>query len=188
MMLYPNIINIKKSHIVLKILLSISAACIVICFVINKLFTPQIKWSFLVTLGIIYTWITVLYSISKNRNIASHVLLQTIIVLILTFLIDEIIGYRGWSINIGMPIIIGISNITMFILTIVSRKHYFKYGLYQIILSIISILVIILLISKAKYKIISVSITSIITVITLILSIALCGKDLKEKLYRVFHI
>lgn len=188
MMLYPNIINIKKSHKTIKILLSISIVIILICFFINKLFTPQIKWSFLVTLGIIYTWITVMYSIKTSLNIASHVLLQTIIGLILTFLVDEIIGYRGWSINIGMPIIIVISNITMFILTIVSRKKYFKYGLYQIILSLISMLVIVLLIAKAKYRIISVSITSVVTAITLILSIALCGKDLKEKLHRVFHI
>lgn len=188
MMLYPNIINIKKSHIAIKILSSISVVLVVVCYVINKLLTPQIKWSFLVTLGIIYIWITVLYSIRKNLNIASHVLLQTIIGLVLTFLVDEIIGYRGWSINIGMPIIICIANMTMLVLTIVSRKKYFKYGMYQIILSTISILVIILLLSKAKYRIISVSITSIITAITLILSIVLCGKDLKEKLYRIFHI
>ncbi len=187
-MLYPNIINIKKSHITVKILEGISILIIFVCVLINELVTPHIKWAFLVILGILYAWITSLYSIRKNVNIASHVLLQTIIGLVLTFLLDEIIGYRGWSINIGMPIIIGIANITMLILTIVKRKKYFKYSMYQIVLSILSILVIILLITKAKYKIIAVSITSGITITTLIMSIVLCGKDLKDKLYRVFHI
>ena len=109
-------------------------------------------------------------------------------VLILLILIDKIIGYGGWSVNIGMPIVVGVANITMFVLTIVSRKRYFKYSLYQIMLSILSIAVIIILIFKAKGAVISASIVSGITVVTLILSICLCGKDLKEKLYRVLHI
>lgn len=188
MMLYPNIMNIKKSHIAIKILTGISIAIILICVLINAIFTPWIKWSFLVAIGILYAWITTLYSIRRNVNIASHVLLQTSVLLILLYLIDTIIGYRGWSISIGMPIVIGIANITMLILTIVSRKRYFKYSFYQILLSVESIIVIVLLMIKAKYKIISVSITSGITIVTLVLSIALCGKDLKEKLYRIFHI
>ncbi len=188
MMLYPNISNIKRSHIAIKILTGISIAIIFICILINELVTPQLKWSFLVVIGILYAWITTLYSIRKNVNIASHVLLQTIIVLILLYLIDKIVGYKGWSINIGMPIMISVANITMLILTIVSRRKYFKYSIYQILLSLVSIAVIVLLIIKAKYSAISASITGGITAITLVLSIALCGKDLKEKLYRVFHI
>lgn len=188
MMLYPNIINIKKSHIAIKILFTISIAVIFICILINVLVTPDFKWSLLVVIGILYVWITTLYSIRKNVNIASHVLLQTIIVLIFLYLIDKIVGYEGWSISIGMPIVIGVANITMLILTIVSRRKYFKYSLYQILLSLLSIAVIILLIIKAKYWIISASISGGITFITLILSISLCGKDLKEKLYRIFHI
>lgn len=188
MMLYPNIMNIKKSHRTIKILSGISIAIMLICILINKFVTPQLKWSFLVVIGIVYAWITALYSIRKNVNIASHVLLQTIVVLIVLYLIDKTVGYRGWSINIGMPIVIGMANITMLILTIVSRRKYFKYSFFQILLSIVSIIVIALLIVKAKYRIISVSITSAITVITLSLSIVLCGKDIKEKLYRMFHV
>ena len=110
------------------------------------------------------------------------------VVLVLLFLIDKIIGYEGWSLNIGMPIVICIANITMFVLTIVSRKRYFKYSLYQIMLSLLSIAIIILLILKAKYIAITASITSGVAIITLILSICLCGKDLKEKISRVLHI
>ena len=188
MMLYPNISNIKKSHIAIKILACISIAIIFICVLINELVTPRLKWSFLVVIGILYVWITTLYSIKKNVNIASHVLLQTIAVLIVLYLIDRIVGYKYWSINLGMPIVIGIANITMLILTIVSRRKYFKYSLYQISLSLISIASIVLLIAKSKFWIISASITGGITAITLILSIALCGSDLKEKLYGIFHI
>ena len=171
----------------MKILTGISIAIILICILINELVTPGFKWAFLVVIGILYAWITTLYSIQKNVNIASHVLVQTILVLLFLYLIDKIVGYQGWSINIGMPIVIGMANITMLILTIVSRRKYFKYSLYQILLSFVSLIVIILLVAKAKYRIISVSITGGIMLLTLVLSIALCGKDLKEKLYGVFH-
>lgn len=49
-MLYPNIINIKKSNMVIKILLGISIIAIAICILINELVTPKIKWSFLVAI------------------------------------------------------------------------------------------------------------------------------------------
>ncbi len=188
MMLYPNIMNIKKSNFARKILTGISIVIIFVCVLINELVTPQLKWSFLVVIGILYAWITTLYSIRKNVNIASHVWVQTIVMLVFLYLIDKIVGYKGWSINIGMPIVIGVANITMLILTIVSRRKYFKYSLYQMLLSLVSIIVIILLMLKAKYRIISVSITTGIVVVTLMLSIILCGKDLKEKMYRMFHI
>lgn len=188
MMLYPNIMNIKKSNFAMKILIGISIVIIFVCVLINELVTPQLKWSFLVVLGIVYVWITTLYSIQKNVNIASHVWVQTIVMLVFLYLIDKIVGYKGWSINIGMPIVIGVTNITMLILTIVSRRKYFKYSFYQMLLSLVSIIVIVLLMLKAKYRIISVSITSGIAIVTLMLSIILCGKDLKEKIYRMFHI
>jgi len=50
MMLYPNIINIKKSNAAIKILLIISIIIIAVCILINELTTPKIKWSFLVAI------------------------------------------------------------------------------------------------------------------------------------------
>ena len=50
MMLYPNIINIKKSNAAIKILLIISIIIIAVCVLINELTTPKIKWSFLVAI------------------------------------------------------------------------------------------------------------------------------------------
>lgn len=48
MMLYPKIINIKRSNMAIKILLGISIIIIAVCILINELTTPKIKWAFLV--------------------------------------------------------------------------------------------------------------------------------------------
>lgn len=188
MNLYPNIINIKTSDIVLNILTIISEIVCILSILLNAIFTPNFKWSFIVILGIAYAWITVMYSIKKTVNIASHILLQTFIDSILVILLDIIIGYRGWSISIALPIIICSANITMLVLTIITRKKYFKYAIYQILLFALNTLLIIIIAISSEYKLLPISLTAVTSAITLILAIELCGNDLKEELKRFFHV
>lgn len=187
-MIYPKLINVRKTNLVIKILLAISIIVSCIVILINELCTKDIKWSYIVVLGIIYIWITTLYSIRRNTNIAGHVVIQTICISILVVLIDIIFGYKKWSLELSLPIIIGIANITIFILTIVSHRKYFKYAVYQICIFLISLIPVILFFSNITEKWIFMTICSGIAVVTLINSIILCGKDLKQEIERLFHI
>lgn len=65
MMLYPNIINIKRSNIAIKILLGISIIIVAVCILINELTTPQIKWAFLVA---IRNYICMDYNIIRGKE------------------------------------------------------------------------------------------------------------------------
>lgn len=188
MNLYPNIINIKKSDIVVDTLMLISEILCISCIAINALTTPNFKWSFIVVLGVIYSWITVYYAVKKTINIASHLLFQTVAVSAILFFLDLIIGYRGWSLSIGLPIAICAENVAMIVLTIVSRKKYFKYALYQILALTLNTVIIVIIAIASPKKILPISLTSITSIITLIMAISLCGKDLKEELKRFFHI
>lgn len=186
MMLYPKIK--KKNNILINVIATLSIFISGICILINKLTTPDFKWSYIVVVSILYTLITTLYSIKKNINIAYHVLLQVIAISILTILLDIIIGFRGWSIILAVPIAIVTGNVTMVVLTIVSRKKYFHYALYQLILSFFSGVFLLWVFFSNKSNVISLSITFGISVFTLLITIILCGKDLKEELRRLFHI
>ena len=188
MSLYPNIINVKTSDVVINLLTIISEVVCILSVILNAMLTPNFKWSFIVILGIVYSWITVMYSIKKTVNIASHVLLQTFIDSIVVILLDLIIGYKGWAIAIAWPIIICTENITMLVLTIVTRKKYFKYAIYQIMLFALNTLLIAVIAINNPHKILPISLTSITSVITLVLAIELCGKELKEELKRFFHV
>lgn len=188
MSLYPNIINVKTSDVVLNTLLIISEVVCVTSVILNGIINPNFKWSFIVILGIVYCWITVMYSIKKTVNIASHVLLQTFIDSIIVILLDFIIGYKGWSIVVAWPIIICAENVTMLVLTIVTRKKYFKYAIYQIILFALNTALIMIIAINNPHRFLPISLTTITSVITLILAIELCGKDLKEELKRFFHV
>lgn len=187
-MIYPQKLSSKKGERILKILLMISFVLGLILILINKLTTPNIHWAGLSNCGIIYIWITVLYSIKRSTNIASHVLLQTIVISAAILYIDYRIGFHGWSMTIAIPIILIISNITMLILTLVSYKKYIKYAICQMIIVIMSLISIYYITNNfIEMKVLS-TIAMIISILNLIITLALCYKDVKDAIIRKIHM
>jgi hypothetical protein len=187
-MIYPQKLSSKKGEKVLKILLATSILLGIILVIINRLTTPNIHWAALANCGIIYIWITVIYSIKKSTNVAGHVLIQTIAISAATLYIDDRIGFRGWSINIAIPIILIVSNSTMLILTIVTRKNYIKYAIYQLMIVLISLISILLIWDKIMNLRILSDIAIGISITNLLISLILCFKDVKEALVRKLHM
>lgn len=187
-MIYPQKINSKKSDKIIYSLLLTSVVIAIVLFIINKLTTPQIHWAALANCGIIYTWLTVIYSIKKGTNIAGHVLIQTLLISIVMLYIDKTIGFLGWSLYIGIPIALIVSNVTMAILTIISHKKYIRYAIYQLLIVVISLMPIILCIKKVIQMKILMRIVVYISVFNLVISIVLCYKDIKEAIIRKIHM
>ena len=187
-MIYPQKINSKKGDKIIYSLITVSIFIEVILFIINKLTTPQIHWAALANCGVIYTWLTVIYSIKKGTNIAGHVLIQTILVSIVLLYIDKTIGYHGWSVYIGIPIVLMVANITMVILTIITYDKYIKYAIYQLIIVIISLMPIGLALKKIIEMKVLMRTAVDISIISLVISLVFCYKDIKEAVIRKFHM
>ena len=187
-MLYPKKLSSKKSNLLIKILLGVSLIIAIILTIINKLTTPEVHWAALANSGIIYIWITVRYSINKRNNIAGHVMIQAIAISILTTYIDYNLGFKGWSLEISIPIIIMIANVTMLVLTIVSHRKYVRYAIYQLIICIYSMIPIYFMQKELiDYYILS-YIAIGISIANFILTILLSAKDVKEAVVRKFHM
>lgn len=187
-MIYPQKLSSKKGQIILNIFLIISIIIAILLVVINKLTTPNIPWSALANCGVIYIWITVIYSIKKSTNIAGHVLLQIIAMSAAILYIDSRLGFKGWSVNIAVPIILIVANITMLILTLVSYKKYIKYAICQLIIVIMSLASMIIITNNVmELKILSL-IAIIISTLNLVITLILCYKDLKEAIIRKIHM
>ena len=187
-MIYPQKLNSKKSNLIIRIAIIISILVGGLLILINKLTTPNIHWAGLCNAGIIYVWITVIYSINKNINIGGHVLIQTIAISLLTIYIDYKIGFKAWSIDLAIPIILMIANLTMLILTIVSHKKYIKYVIYQLILFALSMLPIFFVYENLVQNKTLSYIASGISIVNFGLCLILCSKDIKEELVRKFHM
>lgn len=186
-MIYPQKISAKKSGIIIKSLMALSVIIAILLVVINKITTPNIRWAALCNAGIVYIWVTVIYSINKNINIAGHVLLQTIALSLLTVYIDNKLGFKGWSINLAVPILIIVANVSMLVLTIVSHKKYIRYAIYQLIILICSMVPIIFVYEGiVQNKTIS-YVASGISILNLVLTMCLSARDVKEAIVRKFH-
>ena len=187
-MIYPKKLNSKKSDLILKSCMLMSIFIAIVLTIINKVTNPKVPWAALANGGIVYIWITVIYAMNRNINIAGHVLLQTIAISLLTVYIDYNLVFKGWSINIAIPILIIIANITMFVLTIVSHKKYIKYAIYQLMIVIISLIPVIFMYENLiTNKILSITAIGI-SILNLILTLILCAKDIKEAIIRKFHM
>ena len=90
-MLYPKLLNQKKNNIIIRSLLLASIAISALLMLINFLTNATLHWSILCVAGIIYGWITTIYSMNHNVNIASHVMVQMICTSVLVLIIDYIL-------------------------------------------------------------------------------------------------
>ena len=84
MTLYPKVRNVKTSNLAIKIMGIVSILIILVCTIVNLCTSQKYLWFLIVIAGIIYSWVTVLYSVDRNVNIASNVMIQTIAISILT--------------------------------------------------------------------------------------------------------
>ena len=190
MTLYPKVRNVKTGNIAIKIMAIISIIVSITCTIINLCTTTKYLWCLIVMIGIVYSWVTVIYSVKRNVNIASSVVVQIIAISVLTLCIDYILGYQGWAINLAIPIIITIANITILILTVVSIHKYYKYAVYQLIISVLSFIPLIIYFSfdGVITKPIFTMISTWIAVFTFIFSLVLCGKNIIQELDRRLHM
>lgn len=189
MTLYPNVGDTKKNNLAIKIMLGISVIVALACVIVNLCTSTRYLWSLIVVAGIIYSWITVIYAVQRNINIASNVMIQSVLISVLVLCIDFIIGYTGWAINLAIPIIIMVANVTALVLTCVSIHRYYKYAIYQLIIFILSLIPMVIFISSKNIivKPIFTIIASLIALFAFIMSLTLCGKSIVEELDRRLH-
>ena len=187
-MIYPQKITSRKSDLIINILLVISIIVALVLILINKLTTPDIHWAAVANCGIIYIWLTVIYSIKRSDNVAGHVLIQTILISIVTIYLDKTLGWKAWSVYIANPVILIIANITMLILTAISYEKYIKYAIYQLIIVLISFTPMILIMKNIiELKALN-RIAIEISVLNFLISLIFCYKDIKDAITRKIHM
>ncbi len=187
-MIYPKKISNKKIDRFTKILRLVVIILSAVLLLINYLTTPNIYWSHLCILGFVYIYFTIRYSITQTRNIANYVVAQTILIAAIMFIIDYRLGYRGWSVNISIPILIMIANATMFILTIINYKDYGKYAISQLIIVLLSASLSYIVHKGYVKGNVLINISIIISAINFIFSLILCHRDFKEEIIREFNL
>lgn len=139
--IFPDLPVRKKRQIsFLKMLTFCCVLALIFSFVINNIVTTENKWFFYVIGGVCFVWIVLAWGKSKSKNLLKNIIWQTIIIGVGLGICDLFIGWRGCSLDYGLPILIGVSLISNFLLTIFKRLPPSEYMIYLLINSIFGLI------------------------------------------------
>jgi len=185
---YPTIgVNAHKYSIIKRIFLFVSILSAAASVITNYVTYNGVIWSAITIAAIIYFWVVMTYSIKRNRNIASQILVQVICTSIFAVIMDNAIGYVGWSVNHVIPEIVILANIAVLILVFVNRMYWNTYVINQIVIAICGLIPGVLFLCGLIKVPLPTIIATATSIIVLVVMIIFGDKTVKSELKRRFH-
>ena len=138
---YPDF-ELQKSvyQLVKRIYIFLSILIVTASVIVDLSIDDGIIWSIISIGAVLYSWTVVYHAIKSNTAFASKILVQAIAGSFFIFLIDNVVGYLGWSVNYVIPQIIILANIAIFILMLVNRMAFREYVFYQLAMTCIGLI------------------------------------------------
>lgn len=186
--MYPDVAEkMKILQLVMKIMVFATILVTAICMLINYMTYNGMWWSLIVGAALVYACFTVAYSVRRVTSHRTKILILSYLALLLSVLVDNIIGYTGWSVNIFIPIAVILLEITIVILMLVT-VNWQNYIFMLITLSVISVLYLILIpLGIVNHELLSVVSAAISCF--LILAVVIFGdKTAENEIERRFHV
>ena len=174
---------------VLQIFTFCCIAAIVISMMTDIIISPGVHWSVFVAAGCATMWLTMAVGYVKRFNLLKRATWQLLIMSGICVLWDLGTGWRGWSVNIGIPDICLLIQVVMLIISRIRSLSPREYMIYYVMAAVYSmILPLILLVTGViHYKTPSVICIgcSFLLLIGLIL---FKRKEFKEEMHKKFHV
>lgn len=146
--MYPDVeIRMKKIKFAIKLTIFVSLLVELLLLGINYATLKKISWSLISGAGLAYLCFTVYFSFQRKSGHRSKIAAQTILGMALLVLIDMVVGYSGWSVNIAIPIVLIAVDALMLIMMIANRGYWQNYIMMLILLFSLSVIGIILAIA-----------------------------------------
>lgn len=176
-----------------KKVLQIFTFCCIVAIVISMMtdiiISPGVHWSVFVAAGCATMWLTMAVGYVKRFNLLKNAAWQLLIMSGICVLWDLGTGWRGWSVNIGIPDICLLIQVVMLIISRIRSLSPREYMIYYVMAAVYSmILPLILLVTGViHYRIPSVICIgcSFLLLIGLIL---FKRKEFKEEMHKKFHV
>ncbi|MBQ8913216.1 MAG: hypothetical protein IJ054_04135 [Lachnospiraceae bacterium] len=186
---YPDIVKKRKwIKFVIRLCIFLSVIAEIILVLINYATYKGTPWSVVTGACLAYICFTIAYSVQRYVSHRSKLAVQTIAMIPLIMIIDYVYGGNGWSINFGIPIMVLVLDLVVFILSMVNFKKCHVYLMVQlvgILMSLICSIVVIL----GDYKVKMLSIVSTVVSIIIFMIIVLLGeKKSTSELAKRFRI
>ena len=184
--------NVRPNYEGKKVLQIFSFCCIaaiVLSMMTDIIISPGIHWSVFVAAGCATMWLMMVVGYVKRYNLLKNAVWQLLIMSAVCVLWDAGTGWRGWSVNIGIPDICLLIQIAMLIISRIRSMSPKEYMIYYVMAAMYSMVIpFVLLVTKVvHYRTPSVICTgcSFLFLIGLIL---FKRKEFKEEMHKKFHV
>jgi len=167
---YPDVSKkFQKRRFFVKLFVFFSIVAELIMLLINYLTYKNTLWSLLPGIGLAYVCFTLIFSLRDKKSIRQRLVVQLGVGILGMIALDNIIGYQGWSIDIGVPSAIFGVEVSIILLILTHMYSWQSYLLTQIVLLLTSIGFLIPAMIRGGYRV------AIIGPVTLFVGIVLAG-------------
>ena len=186
--MYPDVKNkVRALNLIVKIYTFVAIIVEAVLIIVNVRTFRNLWWSAISGIAILYLYVTLRFSIQKNRGYRRTIMIQLIGATLLSVAIDFIVGYRGWSVNFVLPGAILLLDLAIFILMIVNKSYWQSYILMQMFTTILGIMVLLFwhqgLIWNPVVSIVAASVSAALLLGTLIFGDRKAINELKRRFH-----
>ena len=174
---------------VLQIFTFCCIAAIVISMRTAIIISPGVHWSVFVAAGCVTMWLTMAVGYVKRFNLLKNAAWQLLIMSGICVLWDLGTGWRGWSVNIGIPDICLLIQVVMLIISRIRSLSPREYMIYYVMAAVYSMILPLILLVTGVIHYRTPSVICIGCSFLLLIGLILFKrKEFKEEMHKKFHV
>ena len=174
---------------VLQIFTFCCIAAIVISMMTDIIISPGVHWSVFVAAGCVTMWLTMAVGYVKRFNLLKNAAWQLLIMSGICVLWDLGTGWRGWSVNIGIPDICLLIQVVMLIISRIRSLSPREYMNYYVMAAVYSMILPLILLVTGVIHYRTPSVICIGCSFLLLIGLILFKrKEFKEEMHKKFHV
>lgn len=174
---------------VLQIFTFCCIAAIVISMMTDIIISPGVHWSVFVAAGCVTMWLTMAVGYVKRFNLLKNAAWQLLIMSGICVLWDLGTGWRGWSVNIGIPDICLLIQVVMLIISRIRSLSSREYMIYYVMAAVYSMILPLILLVTGVIHYRTPSVICIGCSFLLLIGLILFKrKEFKEEMHKKFHV
>ena len=174
---------------VLQIFTFCCIAAIVISMMTDIIISPGVHWSVFVAAGCVTMWLTMAVGYVKRFNLLKNAAWKLLIMSGIRVLSDLGTGWRGWSVNIGIPDICLLIQVVMLIISRIRSLSPREYMIYYVMAAVYSMILPLILLVTGVIHYRTPSVICIGCSFLLLIGLILFKrKEFKEEMHKKFHV
>lgn len=179
--------GIDLNRKIIRLLIFLFILVIGINIVLNIAFSYKFIWAPYSIVILFYVYLMIREAVLTYKNIGSIVVINVYMLSVIGFILDIILGFRGWSIDYLIPILVLSGIISLIVFLFIKPKMFANYFIYVLTMTFFGIIELVFLLSGIiKVKIISI-IAIFISIMSIIGLFMFGNEEAKNEFVKRFH-